>query len=58
MIRALSFRRWLGGEEKINDYCHKLAMDGAIRLAEVMGTEVMDTTGELTVTMVRRSSLH
>ena len=50
---ALAFREWLGGEKAINDYCHKLAMDGQKVLAEVMGTQVMDETGELTLNMVR-----
>jgi len=48
---ALDFRQWLGGEAAINAYCHKLAMDGGKRLAEVMGTKVMDETGELTLNM-------
>ncbi|KAH9902928.1 PLP-dependent transferase [Cubamyces lactineus] len=49
---ALAFRHWLGGEKVINDYCHKLALEGGKRLAEVMGTQVMDETGELTLNMV------
>ncbi|KAK7052816.1 hypothetical protein VNI00_004135 [Paramarasmius palmivorus] len=48
---ALDFRAWLGGEEKINEYCHRLAKEGGKRLAEVMGTEVMDPTGEFTLSM-------
>ncbi|KAI0326635.1 PLP-dependent transferase [Cubamyces sp. BRFM 1775] len=48
---ALAFREWLGGEKAINAYCHKLAMDGQKVLAEVMGTQVMDETGELTLNM-------
>lgn len=48
---ALDFRNWLGGEAVINTYCHQLAMDGGKRLAEVMGTKVMDETGELTLNM-------
>ncbi|EKM58287.1 uncharacterized protein PHACADRAFT_252498 [Phanerochaete carnosa HHB-10118-sp] len=48
---ALAFRRWLGGEEKINAYCHKLAFEGGKRLAEILGTRVMDETGEATLCM-------
>ncbi|KAI0368661.1 PLP-dependent transferase [Pilatotrama ljubarskyi] len=48
---ALAFREWLGGEKAINDYCHKLALEGGKKLAEVMGTRVMDETGELTLNM-------
>ncbi|KAI9057288.1 PLP-dependent transferase [Trametes sanguinea] len=48
---ALEFREWLGGEKAINDYCHKLALDGGRRLAEVMGTRVLDEDGELTLNM-------
>lgn len=38
---ALDFRTWLGGEEKINEWCHKLAVEGGEKIAEVLGTEVM-----------------
>ncbi|KAH9479109.1 Hercynylcysteine sulfoxide lyase [Psilocybe cubensis] len=49
---ALEFRNWMGGEEKINDYCHNLAITGGRRMAEIMETEVMDPSGELTLNMV------
>jgi len=49
---ALDFRKWLGGESVINDYCHKLALDGGKKLAKVMGTKVMDEDGALTLNMV------
>ncbi|KAF8999306.1 pyridoxal phosphate-dependent transferase [Cyathus striatus] len=49
---ALNFRAWLGGEEKINEYCHDLAMRGGERLAEVMGTRVMDPEGVFTLNIV------
>jgi hercynylcysteine S-oxide lyase len=49
---AIKFRQWLGGEEKINAYCHDLALRGGQRLAELLGTEVMDKTGKLTLSMV------
>ena len=50
---ALEFREWMGGEEKINAYCHDLAIKGGKRLAEVLGTRVMDPEGDLTLNMVR-----
>lgn len=50
---ALKFRAWLGGEHKINEYCHDLALRGGKRLAEILGTEVMDPNGEFTLNMVR-----
>ena len=55
---ALDFRAYLGGEEKINAYCHALALAGGKRLAEVMGTRVMESVpeeggeDELTLNMV------
>ncbi|TFK67270.1 PLP-dependent transferase [Pluteus cervinus] len=49
---ALAFREWIGGEVKINAYCHDLALKGGKRLAEVMGTTVLDPEGDLTVNMV------
>ncbi|KAI0649240.1 PLP-dependent transferase [Trametes meyenii] len=48
---VLAFREWLGGENVINAYCHQLALDGGKRLAEVLGTRVLDETGELTLNM-------
>ncbi|KAI0749409.1 PLP-dependent transferase [Daedaleopsis nitida] len=48
---ALAFREWLGGEKAIYDYCHKTAVEGAKKLAEVMGTRDIDVSGELTLTM-------
>ncbi|KAI0078832.1 PLP-dependent transferase [Panus rudis PR-1116 ss-1] len=48
---ALNFRKWLGGEEAINAYCHDLALKGGKKLAEVLNTRVMDDTGELTWNM-------
>ncbi|KAF4610713.1 hypothetical protein D9613_007297 [Agrocybe pediades] len=49
---ALEFREWMGGERKINEYCHKLALEGGQLLAKVLGTRVMDPDGELTLNMV------
>ncbi|PSR75560.1 hypothetical protein PHLCEN_2v9040 [Hermanssonia centrifuga] len=48
---AIAFRKWLGGEDKINSYCHNLAIEGGKRLAELLNTQVMDKTGELTLNM-------
>lgn len=48
---ALAFREWLGGEAKINAYCHQMAVEGGKYLARELGTEVMDKTGELTLNM-------
>jgi len=58
VITALDFRASLGGEAKINEYCHSLALLGGKRLAEVMGTRVMESVpedggeDELTLNMV------
>lgn len=53
---ALDFRKWLGGEVKINAYCRDLAIRGGKRLAEIFGTEEMDETPlrELTLNMVQK----
>ncbi|KAL0581648.1 hypothetical protein V5O48_000349 [Marasmius crinis-equi] len=44
VIPALDFREWVGGEEKINTYCRKLAIEGGKKLAETMGTKLLDDT--------------
>ncbi|GAA5910560.1 hypothetical protein JCM8208_007642 [Rhodotorula glutinis] len=54
---ALDFRRdVLGGEQRIYDYCHALALEGGQLVAEMLGTEVLrnesDEDGELTACMV------
>ncbi|KAI0266849.1 PLP-dependent transferase [Gloeopeniophorella convolvens] len=49
---ALDFREWLGGEQKITDYCHSLALTGGKRLSELLGTPLLDPTGEVTLNMV------
>jgi hypothetical protein len=54
---ALDFRQWLGGEHKINEYTHNLAIAGGKRLADLLGTSVMDPEGDLTLNMVRTCSL-
>ena len=52
-VAALESRAWLGREEKINAYCHDLAINGGKRLAELFGTRVMDPDGKFTLNMVR-----
>jgi hypothetical protein len=52
ILAALDFREWLGGEKKINDYCHSLALSGGRLLSELLGTSLLDPTGELTLNMV------
>lgn len=49
---ALDFRQWLGGEHKINEYTHNLAIAGGKHLASLLGTSVMDPDGDLTLNMV------
>ena len=46
------FRGWIGGEEKINEYCHNLALEGGKILAQILGTSIMDPNGEFTANMV------
>ncbi|KAI5893649.1 PLP-dependent transferase [Schizophyllum commune H4-8] len=51
---ALNFRRQIGGDDKINSYCHDLAVRGGLRTAEIVGTEVLDSPagdGELVANM-------
>lgn len=59
---AVSFRAFLGGEKRINDYCHLLAISGGKRLQELFsagGKEMIfmeNDQQELTANMVRSSS--
>jgi len=48
----LDFRQWLGGEQKINDYCRSLALAGGELLSRLLGTPLLDPTGEFTLNMV------
>jgi hypothetical protein len=48
---ALDFRQWLGGEQKINDYCHSLALAGGTLLSQLLGTPLLDSTGDFTLNM-------
>ncbi|KAH8806596.1 pyridoxal phosphate-dependent transferase [Flagelloscypha sp. PMI_526] len=52
IIPAIKFRDWLGGEAAINAYTHRLAIQGGQRLANLLGTELLDPTGEQTLSMV------
>lgn len=54
---ALQFRESLGGDEKINAYCHALAVAGGKRLAEMLGTRMLDDTPEHTWTANMVSAL-
>ncbi|KZT66302.1 PLP-dependent transferase [Daedalea quercina L-15889] len=38
---ALEFRSFLGGEHRINQYCHELALAGGKRLAQIMNTHML-----------------
>lgn len=51
---AMDFREKIGGEQAINEYCHKLALEGGRRLASVLGGCVLDESpsAELTLNMV------
>lgn len=40
---ALAFRKYIGGEKRINDYCHELALTGGRCVAAILKTEVMDS---------------
>lgn len=54
-LAALEFRKRCGGEARINDYCHQLAVKGGQVIASILGTEVMkneEGDGELIANMV------
>ena len=48
---ALEFRHWMGGEKKINEYCHDLVVQGTQLLAKMFGTEVLDQSPDLELTL-------
>lgn len=51
---ALDFRAFCGGEQRINDYCHDLALKGGAIVAATLGTETMvnkEGEGELVANM-------
>ncbi|KAG8704522.1 hypothetical protein FRC08_002188 [Ceratobasidium sp. 394] len=50
---ALAFREEIGGEQKINDYCHSLAVKGGEILVGILKTKVLENEkNELTANMV------
>jgi selenocysteine lyase/cysteine desulfurase len=50
---AMEFRKSLGGEDVIMQYCHDLAIKGGAIAAKILGTNVMENTDQsLTVAMV------
>ncbi|RUS33251.1 pyridoxal phosphate-dependent transferase [Jimgerdemannia flammicorona] len=52
-IPALDFRTTLGGESRIQSYCHTLAVQGGQLVARLWGTSVMENPeGTLTANMV------
>lgn len=54
VIIALKFREWMGGEERINAYCRDIAFRGGQVLAKILGTQILDPTGDMTLNMVTR----
>ena len=50
MYTALEFREKLGGEKRINEYCHNLAVKGGKRLAELFQTSAI--SDDFTANMV------
>ncbi|KAJ3736567.1 PLP-dependent transferase [Lentinula guzmanii] len=48
---ALDFRAWLGGEHVINAYCHRIAIEGGKRLAQILGTEIIDQGNDFQFTL-------
>ncbi|KAF5390565.1 hypothetical protein D9757_002601 [Collybiopsis confluens] len=48
---ALDFREWLGGEKVINEYCHRIAIEGGKRLAQILETEVLDQDQDFQFTL-------
>jgi len=49
---ALDFREAIGGERRIQAYCHELARSGGKKMAQVLGTRLMDEDDEFTASMV------
>ncbi|WVO18164.1 hypothetical protein L204_105867 [Cryptococcus depauperatus] len=52
ILPAMKFREKIGGEKRIMQYCHTLAVEGGKRVANKWQTDIMDTpSNELTVAM-------
>ncbi|KAL0574088.1 hypothetical protein V5O48_007873 [Marasmius crinis-equi] len=53
-LEALDFRAAIGGEEKIVQYSHELSINGGIKMAEILDTEVMpaDASSDTKICMV------
>ncbi|KAK4698914.1 hercynylcysteine S-oxide lyase, partial [Phenoliferia sp. Uapishka_3] len=52
---ALDFRKFCGGEKRITDYCHRLAIEAGEEVAKMLGTETMrnkEGEGELVANMI------
>ncbi|KAL9541866.1 hypothetical protein PS6_010099 [Mucor atramentarius] len=49
---AVEFRKSLGGEDAIMAYCHDLAIKGGAIAAEILGTKVMENTGQIAMVNV------
>jgi len=41
IISALDFRKQIGGEKRIQEYCHNLAVQGGKPIASILNTQVM-----------------
>lgn len=55
IIWAINFRKCIGGEGRIMEYCRNLAIAGGQAMASILGTRILDDTPnyELTAAMVR-----
>lgn len=51
-VLALDFRETIGGEAKIQEYSHRLAREGGKKVAEILGTEMLDKDDQFTASMV------
>lgn len=59
IIWAINFRRAIGGENRVMQYCRSLALEGGQAMADILGTQLLDNTPnrELTSAMVSGSTL-